>query len=741
MRVWKSRGAIAYGAARLALRLTRAAWLLPYARTTAGRLASLPSRGAPVGAPVEIRWNEHLVPFVDAQSDRDLAVALGVVHAHLRLAQMELLRRVAQGRLAEAVGAAALRLDLALRTIDLGRAVPAIAEALPERTRDWLDGFVAGINHRLAAAVEPPLEFRLLGIVAAPWTVTDVLSIARLVGADPSWVLWSRLLPIRGRPEWPDTWARLLADGTIAMAGIAEGSARRRRAGNRGSNALAVAGRRSATGQGWLAGDPHLPLSLPSCWLIAGYRSPSYNLAGLMIPGLPAMVIGRNPFLAWGGTNLHAASSELFDVSALPPEAIRERRVRIAVRWSRPREFTVRETAYGPIVSDLPVFPARQGETLALRWVGHDASDELTALLAINRARDAASFRAAAGGIAVPGQTAVYADNAGRIGRISAAHLPRRTPAPPQDLVSPPAAVAAWAGLANSADFPDERDPPRGFVVSANERPPMGEIPIGWLFSPGERVERLGVLLGASERIGLAELAALQRDVAMMSAARLRDRLCGDLVPPPRDCQVFAALAAWDGRYEAGSAGALAFELVAARLIDALVPPPVRAMFGPVRHGAALLAEHLDLVPADRRAGALRAALGDAQSDFRRLRDWGGVNRLRLAHPLARLPVIGRRYPRIDFPWAGSNETLMKAAHAPVTGRHRVGFGSYARYLFDLSDPDANRLVILGGQDGVPGSAAFLDQTELFRRGEYIEVPLNPATARLRFPHSTRLEP
>ena len=83
----------------------------------------------------------------------------------------------------------------------------------------------------------------------------------------------------------------------------------------------------------------------------------------------------------------------------------------------------------------------------------------------------------------------------------------------------------------------------------------------------------------------------------------------------------------------------------------------------------------------------------------------------------------------------------MKAAHPPVGGRHATGFGSNARYVFDLSDPDANYLVILGGQDGVPGSTAFLDQAELFRRGAYIEVPLNPDTARTRFRHVTRVTP
>src|SRR4051812_21567110 len=138
-----SRAASAYGYARLGLRLAWAAPLVwPRARVTvAERLRSFPSHLIPVAAPVEIRWNEHLVPFVEAKSDRDLATALGLVHAHLRLAQMELLRRVAWGRLAEALGIAALPIDRAVHAIGITRAMPAIVERLPVGTRDWLQGF------------------------------------------------------------------------------------------------------------------------------------------------------------------------------------------------------------------------------------------------------------------------------------------------------------------------------------------------------------------------------------------------------------------------------------------------------------------------------------------------------------------------------------------------------------------------------------------------------------------------
>jgi penicillin amidase len=737
------------GVARLALRL---AWAglrhRPRPRTVAERVATLPRQGLPLDAPVEIRWNDRLVPFIEARSDRDLAVALGLVHAHLRLAQLEFMRRIAQGRVAEIVGPIAIALDHGLRLLDPTRAVPAIERSLPEATRDWLDGFVAGINHHLVSATEMPLEFRLLGIVPEPWRVADVLGVVRLAAADINWLLWLRLLRLPRGPDWPDLWARLIEHGAAPVPTLAGGQDATAEAfvrlvlglGRAGSNAVAVSGRRSATGAAWLAGDPHLSVSLPSLWLQAAYHSPSYRVAGLMIPGIPIMAIGRNPWIAWGGTNLHAASSELFDVSGLAVAEISERRVEIGVRWSRPRHIVLRDTAFGPIISDASLFGGDR-RALALRWVGHQPSDEVSALLALNRARDWPKFRRAAEDFAVPGQNLVYADGEGRVGRLRAAWLPRRTAIAPVDVVSPPAAMAAWAEHATAADLPAEFDPPRGFVVSANDRPPTGNIPISWFFAPNDRADRLTALLSASGPVGFAELARLQTDVAAPGVLASRDRLCATVAPPLRGDAVFDAMAEWDGAYDAGSPGALAFELVLAHLVTAVIPPGRRALYSAVWHSRNLLTREIDALAPARLSQAVAAALVAARPAFARLQRWGGAHRLRLAHPLGAIAGVGRRYRFANWPWPGSDETVFKSSHGLVTGRHAVAYGSDARYLFDLSDPDGNHLVLLGGQDGVPGSAAFLDQAELFRRGEYVRVPLDPVTAHARFPNVTRLEP
>ena len=105
-----------------------------------------------------------------------------------------------------------------------------------------------------------------------------------------------------------------------------------------------------------------------------------------MVPGLPIIGLGRNPAVAWGGTNLRAASSDLFDVSRLPPAAFAESEAVIRQRlWFGARR-RVRTTPLGPVVTDAAPVPSRDGEPLALRWAGHEPTDEITALLRAARA-------------------------------------------------------------------------------------------------------------------------------------------------------------------------------------------------------------------------------------------------------------------------------------------------------------------------------------------------------------------
>ena len=316
-----------------------------------------------------------------------------------------------------------------------------------------------------------------------------------------------------------------------------------------------------------MANDPHLGISIPNIWLIAGVKSPSYHAVGLMAPGLPIFAIGRNPHIAWGGTNMRAASSDLVDVGDLPESEIEERRERIGVRWWFDSEVTVRETGWGPIVTDTPLLADLDLPPLALKWTGHGASDEIGAMLAVSRARDFAEFRAAFDRFAVPGQNMLYADADGNIGQTMAVRLPARSGAPADIVVDRDAHDAAWGDMRSGADLPFGLNPERGFLVSANNRPAETDVPVSFFFSPDDRVRRMTALLEGAAKVPVEALKALQRDVFMASSAALRDLFVARLdalkmtaAADARGAEAIGRLRGWDGHYRRDSVGAVAFE-------------------------------------------------------------------------------------------------------------------------------------------------------------------------------------
>jgi penicillin amidase len=717
------------------------------------RLAALPQEGLALQRPVTIRWNDHLIPWIEAETDADLAFALGLVHGHLRGAQIALLRMVARGRLSEIAGPLARDIDHALRILDFGRAAPAVEAAWPPETREFVAAFLDGLNHATLRSGRPPPEFALLGLSPEPYTAADKLAIGRLAGLDINWLALFSLLRDRGDPGFAALWQRVLEAGAglaepeaTPLGAILSGSARG------GSNTVTVAPWRSESGAALFASDPHLGLSLPNLWLIVGMRSPSWHLVGLMVPGLPIVGIGRNPDLAWGGTNLRAASSDLFDVSRLPPEQVEEREVVIRQRlWFSARR-RVRVTPFGPVVTDAALVPSRPGEAIALRWIGHEPTDEITALLRAARARSAAEFRESFAGFGVSPQNMLYADRAGRIGRLVAATLPARTGFPAEDPVlnaADPAAVAPWRRLWDARDLPWLEDPPEGVLASANENPATwteAPPPIGWFFSDGDRLERLRALLLARPRLSAADLTALQTDTRAPKAAALAEGLLArlDALPGgPPEPAMLERLRGWEGDYAAESEAALVFELLLGRLVPLLLPEG-RGGRGPETGWnfiTTFLLRDLDALPPAQREEVLRQAVAEAAPLAARYRNWGEVHRLRAAHWLVNLPLLGRRFVFGDWPVGGSRETPMKTGHGLVGGRHEVTFGSMARHVSDLADPDANWFVLFGGQDGWLGSAAFADQVALWRERRAIRMPLRPETVAAEFPRVTVLRP
>ncbi|MCE9522593.1 MAG: penicillin acylase family protein, partial [Alphaproteobacteria bacterium] len=119
---------------------------------------------------------------------------------------------------------------------------------------------------------------------------------------------------------------------------------------------------------------------------------------------------------------------------------------------------------------------------------------------------------------------------------------------------------------------------------------------------------------------------------------------------------------------------------------------------------------------------------------------WGDMHRLSVQAQFAAIPVIGSRYQFDNVPAAGSSETILKTDHESSAERHNTRYGAQARHVSDLSNPDANWFVMLGGNDGWYNSSTFRDQVDAFMTGQSYQVPLKIETVRATFARKSVLK-
>ncbi|TNE58749.1 MAG: penicillin acylase family protein [Alphaproteobacteria bacterium] len=765
----KLRG-VALGAVLAGLPLLVGCWPFPVPpepTDLAARLEAFPTRQLGFEAPIEIRWNDHQVPYIFAQNDHDAAYALGLVHAHLRLGQMAIMRQIAEARLAEVIGPEGVKVDRGLLMLDLKKVARQSVREMSPASKAWAEAFVAGINAYQSSAKELPYEFEALGLRQERWTVEDIFELVHLSGVDITWLRWSALLPLRETDHWPEIWAEAQKGRSTspvsfpvdraALAKPVTGPAVGERGAGflgllkmvskAGSNSYALGPDKTASKGAIIASDPHIGLMLPNFYLLVGVKTPDFEAVGLMAPGQPIFSVGRNAHVGWGQTNLIGAASDLIDVSDLPAEEIDTDIYRVKVRFLPAQEVSVRRTAYGPIISDLDVIDAGDAQ-IALKWMGQEPSDEIGAGLKVLKSKDWASFQDAFEAHALPSQNVTFADDQGNVGALVAAHLPKRAPKDAYAFLRKPEVVLEeWQEKVTSAALPRVFNPKEGFVASANNRPTKDAHQlISYFYGAPDRIFRLQSVLDAAREVTVEDVKLLQQDTFMLSSLEFRDRLVSaiDQANVKTASPALALIRQWDGHYDAGSGGALAFEAFFGPFASSLYSLEGRqAEFdalqdsGDLKWGAMAV---LEAAPPEVLRDLVSAALVHADEAVETYKTWGGMHRLRLAHPFALVPDVDQAFFKIDLPAGGSAETLMKTSHSPTTKKHGSLFGSQSRHVSDMSTLDENYFVLLGGQDGWVNSSTFADQLDLWQSGDYIQMPLSDEKIAREFSHSVKFD-
>jgi penicillin amidase len=698
-----------------------------------------------LSAPTRITLDTQGIPRIQAATERDAAIAMGYLHARDRLFQMEMMRRGAEGRLAEVAGSAMLRLDRFSRTLGLKQAAEADLAALDAETRGLLEAYARGVNAWIAerGRFAAP-EFLALG-PPEPWQPQHSLLWAKVMGLwlSGNWRaelerarLATRLPPERLWELWPadrsagrpdvaalDGVERILAAlpvfGTDAPLPASA------------SNAWAVAGSRSASGAPLLASDPHLGYGAPILWYLARVElADGRVLSGATAPGTPLIIIGRNADLAWGFTTTHSDTQDVF--LETPADIRRTRTETILVRGAEPVTITVRETANGPVISDLDETPRLDGRLLSVRMANLEPGDTSAhGFLLLNRARNIAEARAAAALIASPPQNLMVADRAGGI----AMYLTGRTPIRASgDGSLPVPGSEPWRGFVPFDELPHVENPESGVLVNANNRvsPEGHPVHLSREWYGDWRFRRIHERLAADPVKGPAEFAAIQMDTLSLLAKETLPFL--NSLPRGTGLlgQAQALLADWEGEMAPGLPQPLIWNAFARRLpvlalrqarvpeargtpefLRFLVTAPEAAWWcgGDCRAMAALaLAESV---------AELGAAFGPDPAQWR----WGQAHLARFEHPLLRFIPGVNRLIGLAAPVGGDGETVQRQSvrgggAEPYQAMHGAGL----RFVADLGAPDASFAIIATGQSGHPLSRHWGDLLETWRTGGMLRL-------------------
>lgn len=563
-------------------------------------------------APVTVTRDDAGVPVIRADSDEDAYFTLGYTHAQDRLWQMESMRRLGAGRMAEMVGTLSASLgervlpfDRLTRGFGFYRLAEASYEGASPALKMVLDRYADGVNAYLSSRHGAlPIEFEVLFHEPEPWKPADSLVWQQLMafqlggnwpaeldrlrmletGLTPEQIAFLYQSADGTLPEIPQTRESSLAPGIRDVARQFASALPFELSPGGASNAWTLDGNRTASGKPLLASDPHLRLTNPNLWYLARIETPSGILAGATVPGVPFMVLGHNGNVAWGFTTPHVDTQDLFIETIDPadparyltpsgsqPFEIRTETFRIG---SREVTETFRSTRHGPVISDTLKAARRTDEKSVLSlasssFLPGDTGPE--GLLELNRSRTVAEALTALGKFSSPAQNATLADRHGAIALALAGRVPVRNgngmlPADGMD------ENADWNGWVSPSRLPLILNPADGLLVQANDKvtPRDPALYLGPTAEPPVRANRIRDRINAmSGSATAAQQAGLQMDSLSTAAkevsALLLERLKTGLLTPT-ELDAAERLRTWDGIMSKGRVEPLIYSLWTALL-------------------------------------------------------------------------------------------------------------------------------------------------------------------------------
>ena len=718
-----------------------------------------------IKTPVNVAFDEYGIPHIQAENKLDLMRAFGYIHAQDRLFQMELMRNVGGGTLSELIGHDGLKADILFRTIGLPQFARKKAAEL-EWQKDSayvqeLKAYLDGVNEFAQNGPLPP-EFTLLGIDRHVYTLEDVFYIIGALSynfsnapkTEPVMDFIAKnyneqyLIDLALYHDSMESYIPHTPDHTpySAHSSILEFATLSQQVEDilpiaplNGSNAWAIDGTKSKSGQALFCNDTHIGYMLPQTWFEAYLNCPGFEMYGHFLAGVPFALIGRNSQLSWGVTMLLNDDMDYFEETLnpinpmeiqvgnqfFPIEAMDEV---IKVKGQEDTIITLQKSIHGPIINVL--HPKEKWQRpISLHWTyTQKEANPVWGFWKMNQSQNISSFQNGLLQIHSPGISVNYADAEGNVAWWATAHLKKR-----------PSDWNPWTILNGNdhrsidwdyfdfKDNPHSINPDRHFIYSANDWPGPLKTDSGNYWYPGYykpqyRADRINELIRSQEQWDVEGMMNLQNDVINPVDAKVWSEM---LLHCPKEIISHLSEDAknWQGQYLPHLTGPSIFNTVLYytlryAMMDEIGGPRFELFLSNHQmqraYSKLLFAEaspwwnDVQSEETETRANIMEKAwkksmevlqeeYGNDESDWK----WSATAQLQIQHPLGKVAVLAPLLNLDQHEIYGGNETIHQSGfYLDSTAHFKVFFGSQMRIIVDFADVKNGWNITPSGQSG-----------------------------------------
>jgi penicillin G amidase len=731
---------------------------------------------------VTIAFDSLLIPHITAANDEDLYLAQGYVTAMYRLWQMEFQTHAAAGRISEILGPGTdnriLDYDKKQRRLGLTLGARQMLEAIQENTETnrMVMQYTNGINQFIQSLryKELPFEYKLLDYSPENWeplkcalllkSMAQSLNIfdkdfqmtnaLNLLGSDVVDILYPDFegvgdAVVDGVSTWNFKPVEITDSIPLALPSQLTNLQAAAEHHHFGSNNWAVSGNKTKTGSPILCNDPHLTLGLPSLWFVAQLRSPNINVMGATLPGIPTVVIGFNDSIAWALTNAERDLQDWYkitykdasrntyklDSNWVPTQKTIEA---IKVRGQGTLYDTVVYTRWGPVVYDRNFNAGSERVDYAFRWIAHDASNELLALINLNRAKNFTEYRNALKHFDLPAQNVAFASVGGDIAMVIQGKFPLRRKNEGKFILDGSHSSNGWQTFIPYDHNLYQQNPERGFVSSSNQYPADISYPyyVHAIEYEAYRNRRVNRVLTAKNNITVKDMMELQNDNYNLMAEEVLPLMVSCLehsTLTSAELHIINQLKAWNYTYAADSEEAVYFdewwENLKTTLWDELQNKNVSLRMPTDYRTVWLMKEKpdfsfYDIVETEPKENLCDVVLLSFKASLAKINTWKVNQKNKKALWGNYKATLIQHLTRLD----PLSEPVINGGNGSTVNATTTRVGPSWRMIVSLEKTGIKAWGIYpGGQSGNPGSTYFNNMISDWANGRYYKITFLPA--------------